>query len=99
VSVCVCVCACVRATCSTCCFLSPVLAARGPPGLLYHVQYFGDCAERGYVLDRCMVSFRGVAQYEELSQAKKAPASCAGHKVALPLQQSWLWDITVLDYY
>ncbi|CAL8283138.1 unnamed protein product [Lota lota] len=52
----------------------PKPRARGPPGLLYHVQYFGDCPERGYILERNMVSFCGEEQYEELQQANKQPA-------------------------
>ena len=48
--------------------------AHGPPGLLYHVQYFGDCPERGYILERNMVSFCGEEQYEQLQQANKQPA-------------------------
>ncbi|KAG7258824.1 hypothetical protein CRUP_035216 [Coryphaenoides rupestris] len=78
-------------------YAKPKHRARGPPGLLYHVQYFGDCAERGYVLDKCMVSFRGVAQYEELSQAKKAPTSCAGHKgtASMPRKFRAQWSVGV----
>ncbi|CAL8273789.1 unnamed protein product [Merluccius merluccius] len=49
----------------------PKHRARGAPGLLYHVQYFGDCPERGYIWERSMVSFRGEDQYEELSQANR----------------------------
>uniref|UniRef100_A0A673BJV0 Nuclear receptor binding SET domain protein 2 n=1 Tax=Sphaeramia orbicularis TaxID=375764 RepID=A0A673BJV0_9TELE len=35
-------------------------------GLLYHVQYFGDAPERGYVFEKNMVSFTGEDQYQEL---------------------------------
>ncbi|XP_059907299.1 histone-lysine N-methyltransferase NSD2-like isoform X5 [Gadus macrocephalus] len=52
----------------------PKPRAHGPPALLYHVQYFGDCPERGYILESNMVPFRGEEQYEQLQQANKQPA-------------------------
>ncbi|CAL8298693.1 unnamed protein product [Arctogadus glacialis] len=52
----------------------PKPRAHGPPALLYHVQYFGDCPERGYILESNMVPFRGEEQYEQLQQANKQAA-------------------------
>uniref|UniRef100_A0A3B5L027 PWWP domain-containing protein n=1 Tax=Xiphophorus couchianus TaxID=32473 RepID=A0A3B5L027_9TELE len=49
-------------------------------GLLYHIQYFGDAPERGFVFEKNMVSFTGEEQYVELSQRNKPPASSAAHR-------------------
>ncbi|XP_047466238.1 histone-lysine N-methyltransferase NSD2 [Mugil cephalus] len=59
-------------------------ATNSRPGLLYHVQYFGDAPERGYIFEKNMVSFTGEDQYHELSQANKQPASRAIHKKTAP---------------
>lgn len=56
------------------------LAANNRSGLLYHVQYFGDAPERGYIFEKNMVSFTGEDQYQELSQGNKQPASRVIHK-------------------
>ncbi|XP_070835834.1 histone-lysine N-methyltransferase NSD2 isoform X1 [Chaetodon trifascialis] len=53
-------------------------------GLLYHVQYFGDAPERGYIFEKNMVSFTGEDQYQELSQGNKQPASRVIHKKTAP---------------
>uniref|UniRef100_A0A8D0A8Z6 PWWP domain-containing protein n=1 Tax=Sander lucioperca TaxID=283035 RepID=A0A8D0A8Z6_SANLU len=50
-------------------------AVNSRSGLLYHVQYFGDAPERGYIFEKNMVSFTGEDQYQELSQGNKPPAS------------------------
>ena len=50
-------------------------------GLLYHVQYFGDNPERGYMLERSMVSFRGEDQYQQLCRSKKLPTAAVFQKV------------------
>uniref|UniRef100_A0A8C7I376 Nuclear receptor binding SET domain protein 2 n=1 Tax=Oncorhynchus kisutch TaxID=8019 RepID=A0A8C7I376_ONCKI len=44
-------------------------------GVMYHVQYFGDTLERGYIFEKNMVSFRGEEQYVELCHGDKQPAS------------------------
>uniref|UniRef100_A0A667YPS6 Nuclear receptor binding SET domain protein 2 n=1 Tax=Myripristis murdjan TaxID=586833 RepID=A0A667YPS6_9TELE len=49
--------------------------ANSRSGLLYHVQYFGDAPERGYIFEKSMVSFSGEDQYQELCQGNKQPAS------------------------
>ncbi|XP_059209725.1 histone-lysine N-methyltransferase NSD2 isoform X2 [Centropristis striata] len=53
-------------------------------GLLYHVQYFGDAPERGYIFEKNMVSFTGEDQYYELIQSNKQPASRVIHKKTAP---------------
>ncbi|KAM3595422.1 uncharacterized protein V6R79_023281 [Siganus canaliculatus] len=63
-------------------------------GLLYHVQYFGDAPERGYIFEKNLVSFTGEDQYQELNQANKPPASRVIHKKTVPsvprkLQVQW----------
>uniref|UniRef100_A0A3Q2PAE4 Nuclear receptor binding SET domain protein 2 n=1 Tax=Fundulus heteroclitus TaxID=8078 RepID=A0A3Q2PAE4_FUNHE len=49
-------------------------------GLLYHIQYFGDAPERGFVFEKNMVSFTGEEQYLELSQRSKVPATSSAHR-------------------
>ncbi|MEQ2275168.1 hypothetical protein XENORESO_021884 [Xenotaenia resolanae] len=63
-------------------------------GLLYHIQYFGDAPERGFVFEKNMVSFTGEDQYLELSQRNKPSASSATHRKTAPsvprnLQAQW----------
>ncbi|TNN39145.1 Histone-lysine N-methyltransferase NSD2 [Liparis tanakae] len=63
-------------------------------GPLYHVQYFGDAPERGYIFEKNMVSFTGEDQYQELSKGSKQPASRVIHKKTAPsvprkLQAQW----------
>ncbi|CAN9502627.1 unnamed protein product [Ophioblennius macclurei] len=67
---------------------------RSRSGVLYHVQYFGDTPERGYVFEKNMVSFSGVDQYQELSQLNKRRASRLVHRKTAPpkprkLQAQW----------
>ncbi|XP_032382389.1 histone-lysine N-methyltransferase NSD2 [Etheostoma spectabile] len=69
-------------------------AVNSRSGLLYHVQYFGDAPERGYIFEKNMVYFTGEDQYLELSQGNKPPASRVIHKktapsVPLKLQAQW----------
>ncbi|CAJ1074664.1 histone-lysine N-methyltransferase NSD2 [Xyrichtys novacula] len=58
-------------------------------GLLYHVQYFGDAPERGYIFEKNMVSFTGEDQYEELSQGNKQPTSRTTPSVPRKLKVQW----------
>ncbi|KAM4541559.1 histone-lysine N-methyltransferase NSD2 isoform 1-T1 [Fundulus diaphanus] len=63
-------------------------------GLLYHIQYFGDAPERGFVFEKNMVSFTGEDQYLELSQRNKVPATSSAHRKRAPsvprnLQVQW----------
>uniref|UniRef100_A0A3P8PL12 Nuclear receptor binding SET domain protein 2 n=1 Tax=Astatotilapia calliptera TaxID=8154 RepID=A0A3P8PL12_ASTCA len=58
----------------------------GRSGLLYHVQYFGDAPERGYIFEKNMVSFTGEDQYQELSRSNKQPTTPS---VPRKLQAQW----------
>ncbi|XP_042357025.1 histone-lysine N-methyltransferase NSD2 [Plectropomus leopardus] len=69
-------------------------AVNSRSGPLYHVQYFGDAPERGYIFEKNMVFFTGEDQYQELSQGNKQPASRVIHKKTAPsvprkLQAQW----------
>ncbi|XP_061781091.1 histone-lysine N-methyltransferase NSD2 [Nerophis lumbriciformis] len=59
------------------------LNGKSRSGLTYHVQYFGDAPERGYIFEKNMVSFAGEDQYQELSLHNNQPASCVIHKKTL----------------
>ncbi|XP_055361927.1 histone-lysine N-methyltransferase NSD2 isoform X2 [Betta splendens] len=68
--------------------------ANSRSGLLFHVQYFGDSPERGYIFEKNMVSFTGENQYQELSRGNKQPASRIIYKKTTPsvprkLQVQW----------
>lgn len=60
-------------------------------GVLYHVQYFGDAPERGYVFEKNMVPFVGEDQYQDLCRCKKQPASRSVHKKVRPPRLGWNW--------
>ncbi|XP_056867738.1 histone-lysine N-methyltransferase NSD2 [Takifugu flavidus] len=59
-------------------------ASSSKTGVLYHVQYFGDAPERGYVFEKNTVPFTGEDQYHDLCQCKKPPASRSAHKKMAP---------------
>ncbi|XP_024858139.1 histone-lysine N-methyltransferase NSD2 isoform X2 [Kryptolebias marmoratus] len=68
--------------------------ANARSGCVYHVQYFGDAPERGYIFEKNMVPFTGEDQYLQLSQSNKQPASCSAHRKTAPsvprkLQAQW----------
>uniref|UniRef100_A0A7N6AV85 Nuclear receptor binding SET domain protein 2 n=1 Tax=Anabas testudineus TaxID=64144 RepID=A0A7N6AV85_ANATE len=58
----------------------PEFSTNSRSGLLFHVQYFGDSPERGYIFEKNMVSFTGEDQYQELSQGNKQLTSRISHK-------------------
>ncbi|KPP71416.1 histone-lysine N-methyltransferase NSD2-like [Scleropages formosus] len=68
-------------------------------GLLYHVQYFGDTPERGYIFERSMVTFGGKEQYQELCKGNgKQLASRADHKKtrpSVPLKLRAQWSVGI----
>ncbi|XP_061599217.1 histone-lysine N-methyltransferase NSD2 [Cololabis saira] len=69
-------------------------------GTLYHVQYFGDAPERGYIFEKNMVSFTGEDQYTELSQGYKPPGSCVSHKkgfLTVPLKLRAQWNMGIIQ--
>uniref|UniRef100_A0A3Q2YGJ6 Nuclear receptor binding SET domain protein 2 n=1 Tax=Hippocampus comes TaxID=109280 RepID=A0A3Q2YGJ6_HIPCM len=53
--------------------VKPKPNAKSRSGFLYHVQYFGDAPERGYIFEKNMVSFARESQYQELSLRNKQP--------------------------
>uniref|UniRef100_G3NL12 Nuclear receptor binding SET domain protein 2 n=1 Tax=Gasterosteus aculeatus aculeatus TaxID=481459 RepID=G3NL12_GASAC len=55
-------------------------------GPLYHVQYFGDAPERGYIFEKNMVTFTGEDQYQELRQGRQQPTAPS---VPRKLQAQW----------
>uniref|UniRef100_A0A3P9KU55 Nuclear receptor binding SET domain protein 2 n=1 Tax=Oryzias latipes TaxID=8090 RepID=A0A3P9KU55_ORYLA len=68
--------------------------------ILYHVQYFGDAAERGYVFERNMVSFSGEEQYPELCQGIRLPGSCVTHRktsASVPQKLQAQWNMGVIQ--
>lgn len=60
-----------------CLFVVVVVAVNSRLGSVYHVQYFGDAPERGYIFEKNMVQFTGEDQYLELSQSNKQPVTSA----------------------
>ncbi|MFT7816418.1 histone-lysine N-methyltransferase NSD2 [Arapaima gigas] len=68
-------------------------------GLLYHVQYFGDTPERGYIFERSMVTFGGKEQYQDLCKGSiKQLSSRANHKktrLSVPLKLRAQWSVGI----
>ncbi|XP_041928316.1 histone-lysine N-methyltransferase NSD2 [Alosa sapidissima] len=52
--------------------------------ILYHVQYFSEASERGYVFEKCMVPFRDGKQYQELNLEQPSPRP-GGKKLVIPV--------------
>ncbi|XP_028832092.1 histone-lysine N-methyltransferase NSD2 isoform X2 [Denticeps clupeoides] len=76
-------------------------AANSRTGPLYHVQYFSNAPERGYVFEKNMVPFQGEEQYQELGLGlKQQPSSRPDHKkvpassVPRKLRAQWLLGIS-----
>ncbi|KAK2826740.1 hypothetical protein Q5P01_020954 [Channa striata] len=69
-------------------------------GLFYHVQYFGDVPERGYIFEKNLVSFTGEDQYQELSQGNKQTASRTMHKKtasSVPRKLQVQWNMGIIQ--
>ncbi|XP_037098191.1 histone-lysine N-methyltransferase NSD2 isoform X1 [Syngnathus acus] len=64
-------------------YIKPKPNAKGRSGFLYHVQYFGDAPERGYIFEKNMVPFARESQFQELSLRSKQPVSHVLHKKTL----------------
>uniref|UniRef100_A0A9J7YXN9 Nuclear receptor binding SET domain protein 2 n=1 Tax=Cyprinus carpio carpio TaxID=630221 RepID=A0A9J7YXN9_CYPCA len=64
-------------------------------GLLYHVQYFGNAPERGYVFEKSMVTFSGKYQYQSLCRSNKLPIDISGRKRAIPRKYREHWETGV----
>uniref|UniRef100_A0A672S521 Histone-lysine N-methyltransferase NSD2-like n=1 Tax=Sinocyclocheilus grahami TaxID=75366 RepID=A0A672S521_SINGR len=71
------------------------LAVNSRTGLLYHVQYFGNAPERGYVFEKSMVTFSGKHQYQSLSRSNKLPIDISGRKRAIPRKFRKQWETGV----
>ncbi|KAJ0044205.1 hypothetical protein NL108_008122, partial [Boleophthalmus pectinirostris] len=67
------------------------------PGLLYHVQYFGDAPERGYIFEKNLVPFIGEEQYQELSTGNRPLASRPTHKkvASVPRKFQAQWRVGI----
>ncbi|XP_064784883.1 histone-lysine N-methyltransferase NSD2-like isoform X2 [Oncorhynchus masou masou] len=69
-------------------------------GILYHVQYFGNTPERGYIFQKNMASFSREEQYVELCHGNKQPCSWVYHRksttssVPRKLHAQWVVGIT-----
>ncbi|CDQ97026.1 unnamed protein product [Oncorhynchus mykiss] len=69
-------------------------------GILYHVQYFGNTPERGYIFQKNMASFSREEQYVELCHGNKQPSSRVFHiksttsSVPRKLHAQWVVGIT-----
>ncbi|XP_030628225.1 histone-lysine N-methyltransferase NSD2 [Chanos chanos] len=73
-----------------------VKAAGGRSGPLYHVQYFGDTPERGYVFEKSMVAFRGKEQYAELCRSnKQLSPRTERKKLSIPRKLRLPWETGV----
>ncbi|XP_051504392.1 histone-lysine N-methyltransferase NSD2-like isoform X1 [Myxocyprinus asiaticus] len=72
------------------------LKVNGRKGMLYHVQYFGDAPERGYVFEKSIVTFSGKDQYESLSRGNKL-SETSGRKRSIPRKIREQWEIGVLQ--
>ncbi|KAM9709068.1 histone-lysine N-methyltransferase NSD2 isoform 3-T3 [Menidia menidia] len=69
-------------------------------GILYHVQYFGDAPERGYIFEKNMVPFKGEEQFPQLVQGNKQPASHINHKKtspSVPRKLKTQWNMGVIQ--
>ncbi|KAG7459038.1 hypothetical protein MATL_G00226990 [Megalops atlanticus] len=75
-------------------------AVNSRPSLLYHVQYFGDTPERGYIFEKSVVPFEGEEQYEELcwgrtKQATSRPYRRKQKPGSVPLRLRAQWNAGV----
>uniref|UniRef100_A0A8C6LSH9 Nuclear receptor binding SET domain protein 2 n=1 Tax=Nothobranchius furzeri TaxID=105023 RepID=A0A8C6LSH9_NOTFU len=74
----------------------PEFKTNGRLGPFYHIQYFGDAPERGYIFEKNMVSFTGENQYLELSQSSKAAASCS-RTPSIPRKLQAQWNMGIIQ--
>uniref|UniRef100_A0A3B4CIP5 Nuclear receptor binding SET domain protein 2 n=1 Tax=Pygocentrus nattereri TaxID=42514 RepID=A0A3B4CIP5_PYGNA len=65
-------------------------------GLLYHIQYFSDAPERGYIAGKNMVKFSGKEQYQLLCHgSKQTSAHFAGKKLSIPRKLRTPWEMGI----
>ncbi|XP_063040115.1 histone-lysine N-methyltransferase NSD2 [Engraulis encrasicolus] len=68
----------------------------GLNSVLYHVQYFSDASERGYVYEKAMVPFRDRHQFQELVCAQPSSRTDRKKLVGVPekFRKQWLVGIS-----
>ncbi|KAK3573879.1 hypothetical protein QTP86_032857 [Hemibagrus guttatus] len=65
-------------------------------GLMYHIQYFSDAPERGYVAGKNLVIFSEREQYQSLCRGNKQTAVPSdGKKLSIPRKVRIPWDTGV----
>uniref|UniRef100_A0A4W5KK47 Nuclear receptor binding SET domain protein 2 n=1 Tax=Hucho hucho TaxID=62062 RepID=A0A4W5KK47_9TELE len=62
-------------------------------GIMYHVQYFGDTLERGYIFEKNMVSFRGEEQYVD-NYSNQFSVNSTTPSVPRKVHAQWVVGIT-----
>ncbi|XP_037394185.1 histone-lysine N-methyltransferase NSD2 isoform X1 [Pygocentrus nattereri] len=71
-------------------------AVNSRTGLLYHIQYFSDAPERGYIAGKNMVKFSGKEQYQLLCHgSKQTSAHFAGKKLSIPRKLRTPWEMGI----
>ena len=69
---------------------------------MYHVQFFGEVPERGWVSGSSMRKFTGRSQYDELvqemlSKVKKSERTRMAAKLAIKSSRQKAWDVAVVE--
>ncbi|XP_076830304.1 histone-lysine N-methyltransferase NSD2 [Brachyhypopomus gauderio] len=68
----------------------------GRTGLLYHIQYFSDAPERGYIAGKNMVVFSDKEQYQALCRTNKEPGALTNvKKLSIPRKLRTQWETGV----
>ncbi|XP_066535463.1 histone-lysine N-methyltransferase NSD2 [Hoplias malabaricus] len=71
-------------------------ASSSRTGLLYHIQYFSDVPERGYIAGKNIVMFSGKEQYQSLSRGnKKTCAHSDEKKRPIPRKLRIQWEMGI----
>ncbi|XP_072313696.1 histone-lysine N-methyltransferase NSD2 [Eucyclogobius newberryi] len=65
------------------------------PGFLYHVQYFGDAPERGYIFEKNLVPFSGEEQYQKLVTGNRPLASHHKKAPSVPRKFQYQWRVGI----
>uniref|UniRef100_UPI00358F1EFA histone-lysine N-methyltransferase NSD2-like n=1 Tax=Myxine glutinosa TaxID=7769 RepID=UPI00358F1EFA len=67
----------------------------------YHMQFFGPAAERAWLVDRSVVAYKGLEQYDELvaELARRASSATERAKVTKPMppRVKIQWDVAVAE--
>ncbi|KAI4892089.1 hypothetical protein NFI96_022395 [Prochilodus magdalenae] len=71
-------------------------AASSRMGLLYHIQYFSDAPERGYIAGKNMVKFSEKEQFQSLCRgSKQSGAHSDGKKLSVPRKLRLPWEMGI----